>query len=110
MYNNHGALTNIGCFGQEDLIGYIGSNHHGTRYYGELITYYYNIDFALHMKPTAATTKKIEKLDPVNDTHDEYKYLHVELCDCEQIHQCFRLYRRFIINDRIFHSLIYKKT
>ncbi|CAF4012453.1 unnamed protein product, partial [Rotaria magnacalcarata] len=109
MYNNHGALTNIGCFGQEDLIGYIGSNHHGTRYYGELITYYYNIDFALHMKPTAATTKKIEKLDPVNDTHDEYKYLHVELCDCEQIHQCFRLYRRFIINDRIFHSLIYKK-
>lgn len=109
MYNNHGALANIGCFGQEDLIGYIGSNHHGTRHYGELITYYYNIDFALHMKPATAITKKIEKLDPVNDVHDEYKYIHAELCGCEKIHQCFKLYRRVIFNDRIFHSLIYTK-
>ncbi|CAF3085463.1 unnamed protein product, partial [Rotaria sp. Silwood2] len=108
MYNNHGALSNIGCFGQEDLIGSIGFNHHATRYYGELITYYYNIDFALHKKPTKIKTK-IEKLDPVNDPHDEYNNLHIELCGCEQIRQCFSIYRRFVINDRIFHSLIYKK-
>ncbi|CAF3422229.1 unnamed protein product [Rotaria sp. Silwood2] len=39
MYKNHGALANIGCFGQEDLIGNVSSNHHGTRYHGELITF-----------------------------------------------------------------------
>ena len=109
MFDNHGALTNIGCFGREDLIGHVGSNHHGTRYYGELITYYYNIDFALHTKPTIAMAKTIEELDTVTDTQDEYEYLHTELCGCEQKHQCFRLHRRFIIDDQMFHSLIYKK-
>ncbi|CAF3844015.1 unnamed protein product [Rotaria sordida] len=50
MYQNHSALSNIECFGQEDLIGSVESNHHGTRYYGESIAYYYNIDFSLHNK------------------------------------------------------------
>ncbi|CAF4046241.1 unnamed protein product, partial [Rotaria magnacalcarata] len=108
MYNNHDALSNIGCFGQEDLIGSIGSNHHGTRYYGELITYYYNIDFSLHNKPTK-TKAIIEKIDLVNDAVDKYHDLHAQLCDCEQLHKCFNIYRRFIIKDRMFHSLMYNK-
>ncbi|CAM4988866.1 unnamed protein product, partial [Rotaria socialis] len=105
MYNNHGALSNIGCFGQEDLIGSIGSNHHGTRYYGELITYYYNIDFSLHNKPTK-TKAIIEKIDLVNDAVDKYHDLYAQLCDCEQLHKFFNIYRRFIIKDRMFHSLM----
>ncbi|CAM4947269.1 unnamed protein product [Rotaria socialis] len=108
MYNNHGALSNIGCFGQEDLIGSIGSNHHGTRYYGKLITYYYNIDFSLHNKPTK-TKAIIEKIDLVNDAVDKYHDLHAQLCDCEQLHKCFNICRRFIIKDRMFHSLMYNK-
>ena len=56
MYKNHGALSNIGCFGQEDLIGYISSGHHGTRYYGEFVTQYYNIDFAIHNKKPTITS------------------------------------------------------
>ncbi|CAM4944421.1 unnamed protein product [Rotaria socialis] len=108
MYNNHGALSNIGCFGQEDLIGSIGSNHHGTRYYGELITYYYNIDFSLHNKPTK-TKAIIEKIDLVNDAVDKYHDLYAQLCDCEQLHKFFNIYRRFIIKDRMFHSLMYNK-
>ncbi|CAF4887806.1 unnamed protein product, partial [Rotaria magnacalcarata] len=108
MYNNHGALSNIGCFGQEDLIGSIGSNHHGTRYYGELITHYYNIDFSLHNKPTK-TKAIIEKIDLVNDAVDKYHDIHAQLCDCEQLHKCFNIYRRFIIKDRMFHSLMYNK-
>ncbi|CAF4598965.1 unnamed protein product, partial [Rotaria magnacalcarata] len=108
MYNNHDALSNIGCFGQEDLIGSIGSNHHGTRYYGELITYYYNIDFSLHNKPTK-TKAIIEKIDLVNDAVDKYHDLHAQLCDCEQLHKCFNIYRRFIIKDRMFHSLMCNK-
>ncbi|CAF3702210.1 unnamed protein product [Rotaria socialis] len=108
MYNNHGALSNIGCFGQEDLIGSIGSNHHGTRYYGKLITYYYNIDFSLHNKPTK-TKAIIEKIDLVNDAVDKYHDLHAQLCDCEQLHKYFNICRRFIIKDRMFHSLMYNK-
>jgi hypothetical protein len=48
IYNDYGALSFIGCFGQEDLIGKISLNHHGTRFFGESITYFYNIDHAMY--------------------------------------------------------------
>lgn len=109
MYDNYGALGNIGCFGQEDLIGAVGSNHHGTRYYGDLITHYYSIDFALHNKPLNTTQPAIGNLDPVNDCFNEHKNLHDDVCACQEAHQCFNIYRRLIIKDRMFHSLIYNK-
>ncbi|CAF1434703.1 unnamed protein product [Rotaria sordida] len=108
MYQNHGALSNIGCFGQEDLIGSVGSNHHGTRYYGESIAYYYNIDFSLHNKSTRTTTVN-EAFDPLNESIDQYDNFHAELCDCGQLYKCFNIYRRFVIKQQMFHSLIYKK-
>ena len=107
MYDNHGVLLNIGCFGQEDLIGSIESNHHGTKYYGELITYDYNIDCSLHSKSTKIT-KFIEKIDSINNS-DQYHNLHAELCGCEQLRKCFSIYRRFVIKRQIFHSLLHKK-
>ncbi|CAF1326904.1 unnamed protein product, partial [Rotaria magnacalcarata] len=47
LYKTHGSLCNIGCFGQESFIGFISNNHHGTRFYGDSIVHFYNIDFAI---------------------------------------------------------------
>ena len=32
LYETHGSLCNLGCFGQENLIGFISANRHVTRY------------------------------------------------------------------------------
>jgi hypothetical protein len=109
VYKNHGALSNIGCFGQEDLIGNIGSNHHGTRYFGELITFYYNIDYALHLKSPIPATTNNQSYDSVPEFLNQYSGFHDRLCDCKQVRECFSIYRRFIINQQMFHSLIYNK-
>jgi hypothetical protein len=112
MYKNHGALSNIGCFGQEDLIGNISSNHHGTRYYGELITHYYNIDFAIHNKKQTITTVDGPQ-DQTNQHADQYEdadLFHSLLCgSCDRLNACFTIYRRFIIHQQMFHSLMYNK-
>ena len=109
IYKNHGALSNIGCFGQEDLIGKVGSNHHGTRYYGELITFYYNIDYSLHGKSSMLPTINNQPCDPVRDSLNQYTDIHERFCDCDQVRDCFSIYRRFIINQQMYHSLIYNK-
>ncbi|CAF4164439.1 unnamed protein product [Rotaria magnacalcarata] len=109
IYKNHGALSNIGCFGQEDLIGEIGTNHHGTRYFGELITFYYNIDFAVHNESSISPNVFDKPYDLVPDLFHQYNYVHGELCDCEMPHECFHIYRRFMINRQVYHSLIYNK-
>jgi hypothetical protein len=109
VYENYGALSNIGCFGQEDLIGHISSNHHGTHYYGELITFYYNIDYALHNKSSAPPITRNQSIDPVPELVSQYIDLHDRSCDCEQERDCFTIYRRFIINQQMYHSLIYNK-
>jgi hypothetical protein len=109
VYKNHGGLSNIGCFGQEDLLGDVASNHHGTRYYGELITFYYNIDFCLHDKSSTTPIIINQALDPAPEYFNEYVDFHEELCGCQQARDCFNVYRRFIINQQMFHSLIYNK-
>lgn len=112
IYKNHGSLANIGCFAQEDLIGSISDNHHGTRYHGELITYYFNIDFWLHNK------REMKKLidGPVDPSslpasqHQNAEEFHTHLCStCNGLDQCFVVYRRFVIQQRMFHSLIYNR-
>jgi hypothetical protein len=109
IYEKHGSLSNIGCFAQEDLIGKIGSSHHGTRYYGELITYYYNIDYCLHQKPSEqAATKTLH--DPVTSFSDQCEFLHAQVCDCDQPRQCIIIYKRFNdSNGHTFHSMMYSR-
>ncbi|CAF1306540.1 unnamed protein product, partial [Didymodactylos carnosus] len=111
QYDDHGAFCNRGTFGQEDLIGHISSNRHGTRYYGELITYYYSIDFSLHNK----TERKIAPnglTDETNQNADTYGDLdryHQQICGCNTINKCIAVYRRCVIRDHMYHSLLYNK-
>ncbi|CAF1489614.1 unnamed protein product [Adineta steineri] len=109
IYKYYGSLSNIGCFGQEDLIGKIGSNHHGSRYHGELITFYYHIDYSLHDKPTTCLKINNEPYDLVLDSIVKNDVVHKQLCDCKQVNDCFNIYRRFIINKQMYHSLLYNK-
>ncbi|CAF1114627.1 unnamed protein product [Didymodactylos carnosus] len=98
MYNNHGALSNTGCFGQEDLVGSMSSSHHGSRYYGALITHYYNIDFHIHNKKQQEQTTTNGPDDPSGQSPIEHTHLYSFLCNCTDIHKCFIIYRRFSIN------------
>lgn len=109
IYKNHGALSNIGCFGQEDLIGNLGTNHHSTQYYGELISFYYSIDFTVHNELSISPTMFDRPHDLVIDLFYQYNYVHEELCGCEMSLECFHIYRRFMIKKQIYHSLIYNK-
>ena len=43
LFDQHGSLCYLGTFGQEDLIGAISKNHHGTRFHGQLIAYHYKV-------------------------------------------------------------------
>ena len=111
IYRNYGALCNIGCFGQEDFIGYISSNHNGTRCYGELICHHYNIDFFLNNSKRKSTQNG--PIDPISEALDgtDYAYnYHAQLCDCTEPNQCLIIYRRCIIREQLYHSLIYKKS
>lgn len=112
MYDNHGSLTHIGCFGQEDLIGYLSSNHHGTRFYGDLITYYYNIDFSIHNKKkfVQILDGPIDRSNQNASEHEDARELHSDLCGiCDNVNSCFTIYRRFVIRQQTYHSLIYNK-
>jgi len=109
IYQCYGSLSNIGCFGQEDLIGKIGSNHHGSRYHGELITFYYNIDYSLHDTPSTPLKINNEPYDLVLDSSVENDIIHKQLFDCEQVHDCLNVSQRFIINQQVYHSLLYNK-
>lgn len=113
VYNSRGALSSIGCFGQKDPIGYISSNRYGIHFFGDLITYYYNIDYHLH--------KSIQRVEPVDGPFDlvnqygvfdeEVNRFHRLLCNtCSSSTICLNIYRRCIIKRHVFHSLIYKKS
>ncbi len=113
IYKNYGSLCNIGCFGQEDLIGGISSNHHGTKLYGELICYYYNIDFVLNNNNND-NIKKVQDgpMDPLNQSPDTVNHAydcHKNLCDCVNWNKCMTIYRRCLVRELMFHSLLYKK-
>ena len=111
IYRNYGALCHIGCFGQEDLIGYVSSNHNGTRYYGELICHHYNVDFFLQHRTEEQA--KDGPIDPSGEVPDQSTYAygcHRKVCDCDQINRCIVIYRRCMIRERLYHSLIYKKS
>ena len=114
QYFRYGSLANIGCFGQEDLIGHIGSKIHGTRYYGDLIVNYYNVDFQLMNKTRDKKYQVISEGIDLNEhfTMSDYPLVvqhHDKLCGCSEIMKCLMVYRRCVVRNNIFHSLLYKR-
>ena len=43
LFDQHGSLCYLGTFSQEDFIGAVSKNHHGSRFHGDLIAYYYEV-------------------------------------------------------------------
>ncbi|CAF1319568.1 unnamed protein product [Rotaria sordida] len=114
QYVNYGSLANIGCFSQEDLLGHISSNTHGTRYYGDQIVHYYNIDFSLNNRLSKAKYEIYSKPIDLNADFiiDNYSIIieyHNRICKCLNISKCISIYRRCIIRNNTFHSLLYKR-
>lgn len=114
QYQNYGSLANIGCFHQEDLIGHISKNIHGSNYYSDLIVHYYSIDFTLYAQNSQTIYKKVSK--PVDLNVDisinDYPVIienHNNICKCLNPSNCISIYRRCIISNHMFHSLIYKR-
>ena len=111
MYENYGSLCNLGCFGQESLIGFISSNYHQICNYGDAITHYFNIDFYIQNRKKEETA--------VNGPYDQssipiiafapIKEFHSCVCDCEQLDSCGNIYSRFVIHNIMFHSLLYSR-
>ncbi|CAF1368239.1 unnamed protein product [Rotaria sordida] len=114
QYVNYGSLANIGCFSQEDLLGHISSNTHGTRYYDDQIVHYYNIDFSLNNRLPQTEYKVYSKpidLDAnfIIDNHSIIIQHHNQICKCLNTLKCISIYRRCIIRNNTFHSLLYKR-
>ncbi|CAF1545679.1 unnamed protein product [Didymodactylos carnosus] len=116
LYRNYGSSANIGCFAQEDLIGSVSSDRHGTRYHGELITYYYNLDFTLNNRESERAPQQQQVYEPIdmdkNFVLNQCPALfeqHVQLCNCSYILNCVFVYRRCIVRNRVYHSLLYNK-
>ncbi|CAF4978365.1 unnamed protein product, partial [Rotaria magnacalcarata] len=115
LFDKHGSLCYLGTFGQEDLIGSVSKNYHGTRFHGQLITYYYEIDFALRNKASShdATDEKnidgpFDQTDLSSMTHDITQH-HLTVWNCGSFDQCLRIYRRCVIDKKVYHSLIYTR-
>ncbi|CAF1112548.1 unnamed protein product [Rotaria magnacalcarata] len=116
QYEMYGAFSHLGSFGQEALIGYVGSNKTGTRFYGPLICQNYSIDFLLHHK-----MQKLSQPDQVVDgpfdcnfkfdfkSNSIFELLHNSHCICTSINTCLFAYRRCIINAQVYHSLEYNQ-
>jgi hypothetical protein len=114
QYLNYGSLANIGCFHQEDLIGHISKNHHGSNYYPDLIVHYYSIDSYLHGQVSQEKYVPISK--PIDSNTDinlnDYTIIleyHKKTCICLDPFSCISVYRRCLIRSQMFHSITYNK-
>ncbi|CAF1524702.1 unnamed protein product, partial [Didymodactylos carnosus] len=90
LYELVGGLCNIGTFGQEDLIGSISKQKHGSRFYGDLITYYYNINFNLQNK-IQTSVKNSGPIDPDQMKPSQYPIVedfHQKHCICGSVDTC----------------------
>jgi hypothetical protein len=47
LYRNHGSLSNINTFSQEDLMGSVSKCKHGSRYWADQLAFYLNVSFYL---------------------------------------------------------------
>lgn len=113
QYDNFGAITYASTFAQEDLIGHVSSNRHGTRYHGDLITYYYSLDFALHNRMPVHVCAVDDLLDKQEDrdaaNFPEIERQHGTVCSCSDPSTCVSIYRRCQWQQKIYHSLLYTK-
>jgi hypothetical protein len=111
LYVSHGSLCHLGCFGQESFIGTVSANYHGTRYYGDSICYYYNIDSSIQSKKGEPVVRNgpYDSSSMSASTFDAVTYFHHTQCNCDLIDRCCTVYHRFVIRDEMFHSLLYKK-
>jgi hypothetical protein len=111
LYESHGSLSHLGCFGQESFIGTVSANYHGTRYYGDSICYYYNIDSSIQSKKGQSVTKNgpCDQSSMSARTFDHLTCFHRAECNCADIDRCCTVYLRFVIQDSMFHCLLYKK-
>lgn len=111
IYKTHGSLCNLGCFGQESLIGFVSDSHHGTRFHGDSIVHFYNIDFAIQNKKKQhiVVDGPYDLTDTPTNAHDRLSNFHSIMCGCDYLNLCVKTYRRFIIHKNMFHSLLYAK-
>ncbi|CAF3339360.1 unnamed protein product [Rotaria socialis] len=115
QYRMYGTFSHLGSFGQESLIGYIGSNRTGTTHHGDNICENYGIDLMLHhqIENLYSYTNIVDgPFDP--DLNFDFKsndsiidFYNAE-CNCKSITCCLRAFRRYAVKQRIYHSLIYK--
>ena len=114
QYKNFGALSFTSTFAQEDFVGYLSGNRHGSRHHGDLITYYYSIDFALHNKMAENTNVTDGLFDEDRnfniDSIREIQHQHSKSCGCESLFLCVRIFRRCRLNQKIYHSSIYSRS
>ena len=57
-------------------------------------------------------TIKDGPMDPTGRAADIYEHIedcHLQLCMCSDVNKCIVVYRRCVIHERIFHSLLYSK-
>ena len=111
LYRTHGSLSNLGCFGQESLIGFVSANHHGPRFHGDSIIHFLNIDIAIQNKKHEKTSIN-GPYDLVSSCAKHYNYLkefHTVACICTDWNTCLKIYRRFQVHNQMFHSLFYNK-
>jgi hypothetical protein len=111
LYETHGSLCHLGCFGQESFIGFVSGNHHGTRFQGDSIIHFYNIDFAIQNKKQQKTILNgpYDLVVTLASYYDHLNHFHSITCTCNDLNSCCKIYRRFIIHNQMFHSLLYNK-
>ncbi|CAF1134088.1 unnamed protein product [Adineta steineri] len=114
IFNHHGSLCYLGTFSQEDFIGAISKNHHGSRCHGELIVYYYEIDFVLQNITLPNNSQNSHyvngTIDPTQATASMLRDIHrhhLNMCGCDKPDECVRIFRRCLIDRKMYHSLIY---
>ena len=114
QHENFGALSFTSTFAQEDFVGYLGNNRHGSRYHGDLIAHYYSVDFALHSK----MDEKMNVAEGLFDHHKDFdvdsfpkiQRQHSKCCSCSSVFDCVRIFRRCRIHQTVYHSSIYSKS
>jgi hypothetical protein len=76
----------------------------------------FQIDFALRNRISSNHSLANQTIDGPLDLSDDsscinndvYQY-HLIICGCDKLHQCVLVYRRCIIDQQLFHSLIYSR-
>ncbi|CAF2115959.1 unnamed protein product [Rotaria magnacalcarata] len=116
QYRMYGTFSHLGSFGQESLIGYIGSNRKGTTHQGDIICENYGIDLMLHHQIEnicSCTNIADGPFDPDLNfdfrSNDSVINFHNTECTCRSIKCCLRAFRRYAVKQRVYHSLTYNR-